>query len=409
MDCPRCHAANPEVARYCYLCGDHLLPGELNRKDHYAVNPDEPVASLSLVTTIMPHGSGTMPNTYRIALLVALAFPVVGAALGLLSFAIMTAAFAVPVVYIVYLYDVNLWEDNPVSVTVMAFAFTGVLSVGFTYLWSKGFLSSNTSGPSLASKLAQTPRVKELLVICLLVPVAGEVVKQIGPIFLAARPQFDDLMDGLTFGVISGVAYAAFETLTYNWGLIDNGFRTEQANPALWVSIVITAGLIKPVVYGTASGIACAEFSGLGEGYEGFTPRYLRGVLEAMAANVLYQLGIYLAGLVRGTTGAILGMLWGLLIAAALIFRVRVVLHRGLLEAALEAAARHTISKHATREIGFCPHCEMPLLDQSMFCIACGRSVLAVSKVVRHLNEEAGNPFAVEGVTVGASMEEGAE
>jgi len=39
------------------------------------------------------------------------------AILGAIPIAVMIAAFAVPVVYIVYLYDVNLWEDEPVTVT----------------------------------------------------------------------------------------------------------------------------------------------------------------------------------------------------------------------------------------------------------------------------------------------------
>src|SRR5438552_1701572 len=98
---------NPPVARFCHRCGQNLATGDAGRRGAYAVNPNEPVASFSIVTTIMPHGSGTRPSTYRTALLIAIAFPVVGAVFGLLSFAIVTAAFAVPVVYIVYLYDVN--------------------------------------------------------------------------------------------------------------------------------------------------------------------------------------------------------------------------------------------------------------------------------------------------------------
>ena len=210
MDCPRCRTANPEVARFCYRCGQYLLSPDVTRRDAYAVNPNEPVTSFSLVSTIMPHGSGTRPSTYRTALIVALAFPVFGAAIGLISFAIVTAAFAIPVVYIVYIYDVNLWEDEPVGVTVMAFAFSAVLSLGFTLLWREG-LASQTN--LFVQKIAQVPRTKEILILCLLVPIVSEVLKEAGPLFLASRPAFDDLMDGLTFGVVSGTAYAAFETL----------------------------------------------------------------------------------------------------------------------------------------------------------------------------------------------------
>lgn len=53
---------------------------------------------------------------------------------------------------------------------------------------------------------------------------------------------------------------------------------------------------MKPLLMGTATGIACAEFSGLGEGYDGFSPRYFRGVAEAVGANVLFAGGLYLLG-----------------------------------------------------------------------------------------------------------------
>jgi hypothetical protein len=207
--------------------------------------------------------------------------------------------------------------------------------------------------------------------------------------------------------VISGVAFAAIETIVVNQSQIFRApVHTSGVNAALWVSIVFTSGLIKPLVYGTATGIACAEFSGLGEGYDGFTPRYLRGFLQAILANIAYQLGIYLFGLVGGTGGAILGMLWGLVVAAVLLVRVRVVLHQGLMEAALEAVARDSAAKHATREIGFCPHCEMPLLDGSMFCISCGNSVRAVSKVARQRNADPGHPQVIGGPSSAVAVEE---
>ena len=388
MDCPRCHTANPEVGRFCYRCGQNLRTADTSRRDAYAVNPNEPVASFSLVSTIMPHGSGTRPSTYRTALAIALAFPVVAAAIGALSFAIVTAAFAVPVVYIIYIYDVNLWEDEPVGVTLMSFAFSGVLGLIFTLMWREAIFKDVFRTP--LNRLTQTVRLDELLVLCLFVPVAAEILKQIGPVVLASRPAFDDLMDGLTFGVISGVSFAAFETLVVNRVLIVHApLRVDNSNAALWVSVVVTAGLIKPVVYGTATGIACAEFSGLGEGYDGFTPRYFRGLLEAVVANILFQSGIYLFGLVKGSGGALLGMVWGIVVAAALIVRVRTVLHRGLMEAALEAAARQSTARYQTRDVGFCTQCEMPLLDQSLFCSNCGTSVRAVSKVARQANATA--------------------
>jgi hypothetical protein len=60
------------------------------------------------------------------------------------------------------------------------------------------------------------------------------------------------------------------------------------------VSLIFLEGFVKPLIFGTATGIACAEFSGLGRGFDGFTPRYFRGLAEAVLANIAYQAGTYL-------------------------------------------------------------------------------------------------------------------
>jgi uncharacterized Zn finger protein (UPF0148 family) len=127
------------------------------------------------------------------------------------------------------------------------------------------------------------------------------------------------------------------------------------------------------MIIGTASGIAVAEFSGLGRGYDGFTPRYFRGVGEAILANAAYQAGTYLFSFVgNATLGVVLSILWGLIILAILILRVRNVLHAGLMEAALERSAR---AGAVESELQYCAQCEMPLLEHAAFCNACGTAV----------------------------------
>src|SRR5699024_9052772 len=129
------------------------------------------------------------------------------------------------------------------------------------------------------------------------------------------------------------------------------------------------------LVLGTASGIAAAEFSGLGRGYDGFTSRYARGLAIAVAAVVAFYLGIYLIGQIDdATAAAFLSVGWGLGVLAGLRLLMRSVLHTGLLEAALESAARND-GVGATGELDFCAQCEMPLMPQAAFCTACGAAV----------------------------------
>ena len=373
MDCPRCHAQLPEVAHFCHVCGQDQRSGDAARRRSFAARPDEPVASFALISSIMPRGSGQRPQTYRVALTIALAVALVAAIFGAMPIAVLVAAFAVPIVYIVYIYDVNLWEDEPVPVTGLAFALTGVLALAWTLLWTwlRGTVGFAT--PTYEGSVSAAPELGTFLLVALLVPLVGEAIRQVGPVLLASRPEFDDLMDGLTFGVISGVAYACFDTLVRHWTLLTGG--VQDADPGLWVSLIFLEGFVKPLLMGTATGIACAEFSGLGRGYDGFTGRYVRGLATAVVANIAYQAGVYLFSFVgNATLGVLLSIAWGLLILAILILRVRTVLHTGLMEAALERSARDG-GVGETGELAFCAQCEMPLLEHAAFCNACGTAV----------------------------------
>jgi RsiW-degrading membrane proteinase PrsW (M82 family) len=381
VECPRCGSEVPDVSQFCHHCGTGLQSADPGRKKAYAARPDEPVASFKLVSTIMPQGSGRQPYTYKVALGIALLLTVVTAAVGALPVAIMVAAFAIPIVYILYLYDVNLWEDEPIPVVAAAFLLTGVLAAVFTWLWSDQIgLSLDTIGSNDAG-----PVGRDLLILLLLVPVVSVLIQQVGPLYLASRPRYDDLMDGFTFGVVAGVGFACFETLVLHWGWISGGFAGPGSGAGTWISIVVLQGFVKPLIYGSVTGLAAAEFSGLGEGYDGFNPRWVIGVLQAIVVNALFQGGVYLLGFVGGQgswIGAVLGVLWGLLLLGALIVLVRTVLHKGLLEAALESAARGG-SNHASGELAFCTRCEMPLLAHSDFCSACGNAVRSVPKSER--------------------------
>ncbi|WP_026927314.1 PrsW family intramembrane metalloprotease [Granulicoccus phenolivorans] len=371
MECPRCGAALPEVAHFCHRCGQDLRTPDEARKKSFAVKPDEPVASFALVSTIMPRGVGQGPQTYRLALTIALVATLAAAIFGALPIAILLAAFSMPLVYIVYVYDVNQWEDEPIPVTILAFLLTGVLAAGFLLLVRRLFPEQALVGLTDAG-----PTVTGILIWALLVPVVGEVIRQIGPLILASRPQFDDLMDGLTFGVISGVAFASADTLVRYWDLLTAG-NVGQLDPGVWAPLIFLEGFVKPVLMGTATGLACAEFSGLGEGYDGFSGRYFRGLGEAILANIVYGGGIYLLKFIGNPTlEVILQLVLALIIVGILVLRIRNVLHAGLMEAAMEAAARQGVGDSAgvgaTGHLGFCARCEMPLLEGSAFCTSCG-------------------------------------
>lgn len=398
LACATCSTQNPPAARFCSACGGSLSGTSAPRG--FAAAPNESVASFALVSTVMPYANARSTRTYKLAFLVGVAIPILAVLFGQPSFALVTAAFVVPVVFIVYLYDVNLWEDQPVAVVLATVVLSAILAVASTLLlraWlagQPGSLIETTSGAF---------NLWAFLIPCVIAPVVGVVLMLIGPMVLASRPQFDDLMDGLTFGVVAGVTYAAAETLTTNWTVITSQVDGSDAL-ATWLPVIINAAFLKPIVFGCAIGIAAAEFSGLGEGYDGFTGRFVGRAIEAMVLLVLFQGGLYFTGLLGGSTGLVVGLVWALILAGVVILRLRSVLQRALLEGALEAAARAGSSKWSSGADDFCAECEMPLLIDALFCVSCGASVRARSKDVRRAAAHSGHgPTEGHGATEGES------
>ena len=185
----------------------------------------------------------------------------------------------------------------------------------------------------------------------MLLPVVAEVVKNLPGALLARLPQFDDMIDGLTFGVAAGTAYAAFETIVLYRGVFTSEtFRTESGL-ATWIVIVVNLMVVKSLIYGTATGIAVAAFSGKGEGYDGFTTYYLKNFAFAAGVNVAYWLGVRLLAYLP--FGQALGLIWGFVILGVLVIRIRVMLQAALLEAAIEDAAKagRLQARHVRRDV----------------------------------------------------------
>ena len=165
--------------------GPRQPSGQL-RRGVFAAHPGEPLLSFNVVTSLMPLASATAPQTYKFALAIGLAIPIIAAIVrGCCRSRWPTAAVVVPVVYILYLYDVNEWEDQPVSVVLGAVAGAGVLATIFTLIWRDGILGDASVRRCGVAMRPSTPRP------CsssgLLVPIVSEVLKQVGPIWLATQ------------------------------------------------------------------------------------------------------------------------------------------------------------------------------------------------------------------------------
>ncbi len=166
MACPTCSSDNPEVASYCHRCGTSLRrPGRCEATASYAVQSAEGVTQFALISTVMPHTSRHSADNYRWAMILSGVLILGATALGLLPIAIAAAAFLVPLAYLVYIDDVNLWEEAPAAVVVGLFIATGALAVLvslFFFDWvfddAVGELRRRRTGPAAASARCRSRR-----------------------------------------------------------------------------------------------------------------------------------------------------------------------------------------------------------------------------------------------------------
>src|SRR4051812_41290808 len=166
----------PPGARFDPVSGAQLGAGGGaggERRQSFALQPGEPVASFNVVSALMPLASGTSPQTYRWALGLGILIPVVAGALGFLAFAFVAAALVVPAVYVVYMYDVNQWEDQPLGVVLGAIGAAAALAVGFTFLWHAGLLGNDLSPVDFDGHGSGSVRWTSFFVLVLLVPIVS--------------------------------------------------------------------------------------------------------------------------------------------------------------------------------------------------------------------------------------------
>src|SRR6202051_3434477 len=127
--CPHCAMTVPE-GDFCGHCGAHLATASASRRHAFAAVPSESVAHLSIVTTLFPHLTHRRGGAFRWSLLGGSGLVVVLALLHLFAPATSVAVFLLPALYLLYLYEIEVYEDEPwlvIGVTMVAGAVLGFL------------------------------------------------------------------------------------------------------------------------------------------------------------------------------------------------------------------------------------------------------------------------------------------
>jgi RsiW-degrading membrane proteinase PrsW (M82 family) len=357
--CDHCAHDVPDGV-FCTRCGAHQGTSEeignaKTRERRYAAHPAEHVAQPSVFTTLFPHLGQHKIHEFRWAFIVGLAGILILYAAGLITAAILVAAFLVPVLYLIYLYEAQVYRDEPA--TVLGFTIGGGIVVGIviTVLERLVYHPFQDAGNPLVNAGIS---VGSLLLLGLVMPVVQEVLKPLPALFLPNRADFPETVDGLVFGIASGLGFSLAETLIVFSGALTS--LTAHVEPANWIYELMTLAVLQPLLQGSATGMIVATLWRYRRGRLG--GREIGGVAMAVIAHVAFALGTQL--MKDTSVNSLFILIWQGVVVGALLIYIRYVLHHALLEEAAHMGYAETVCANCHMHIvasGFCPNCGMAL------------------------------------------------
>jgi RsiW-degrading membrane proteinase PrsW (M82 family) len=359
MQCDHCQEVVVDGV-YCTRCGAHQGttddPRDARSRTHsYAAHPGEHVAHPGLFSTLFPHLGHHKVHEFRWALLAGLAAVVVLWATGFVTAAILVAAFLIPVLYLIYLYEAQVYRDEPAAVVGFTIGAGAVLGIVLTLV---ARLFSPPVQTTVGGFLGGQARIDVLALLGfgILFPIVQEVVKPLPALLLRGR-NFPETMDGLTFGVAAGVGFSTAESIINFSSVI--GTQSFQTEPGNWIFPLLTVAVLQPIMQGAASGIVAASVWRAGKGRA--AGMELIGVLGAFVAHIAFTMGT----IILGGVNLIVVVVWQAAVSLCLIVVLRYLLHFALLEEGRDLGLREAVCSHCHKHVmaaGFCPNCGMAIV-----------------------------------------------
>jgi RsiW-degrading membrane proteinase PrsW (M82 family) len=321
------------------------------------------VAQPSVFTTLFPHLGHHKIHEFRWAFIAGLAGILVLDLAGLITAAILVSAFLVPVLYLIYLYEAQVYRDEPAIV--LGFTIGGGIVVGILLTVIEGIIYNPLQYNGNPFSTAGI-NVGGLLIVGLLLPVVQEVVKPLPAIFLPNRKDFPETVDGLVFGVAAGLGFSLAQTLI-GFSSVLTSLPAHTA-PGNWIYDLTSLAVFQPLLQASATGMIVATIWRYRRGRLG--GRELGGVAMAVIAHIAFSGG---TELMRDTAvNSLIILIWQAAIVGALLIYIRYLLHHALLEEAAHMGYAETI----------CPSCHMHIVA-SGFCPNCGMALTAAPNAVK--------------------------
>ncbi|MEP7378848.1 MAG: PrsW family glutamic-type intramembrane protease, partial [Chloroflexota bacterium] len=249
-DLIKCSQCGNEVPRlkFCIRCGDPLTDeyaAESVKEDsrRFAAAPDERVNAVALVSTLFPQLPRADMRSFRLAFGAGVAIMVGLALIGFYAIALAASAVLVPLLMVLYLWDVDIYEDEPLT------------TLGATMLWGAlaGILYGSLVGGVSASTGFGRADIADTLISAVGLPIVEGVLMIAGPLLLLRWKRFNDVLDGATFGVASAVSFSGAHLIVQVLPIFGAGLRT-AGDPLPWIVQLLSLGVLQPVIAAGAVG-----------------------------------------------------------------------------------------------------------------------------------------------------------
>jgi RsiW-degrading membrane proteinase PrsW (M82 family) len=272
--------------------------------------------------------------------------------------ATIAAIFLLPVLYLLYLYEVEVYESEPwllIGATMIAGAVLGYVFTSF-------------SGDAVSRLNLTGDRENAIVLAGVAIPIAAQALMLVGPLFLYGfRSRFHEPLDGLTFGAASALGFTMTSSLTAFWPLI-SGPLVASGAPLDWSLRLLRAGILLSLVNASTTALITAAI---------WLQRYDRRragrpLTSSILAGVIVAVGTQVVlGMIAFAVPDLVAEVAILLVATvALVMYLRLIIHQAL----LVEGAEHEIGPDTP-----CPECHR-VVPTMAFCPACGAARAASPK-----------------------------
>ncbi len=368
--CPACQQ-NVPAAPFCGNCGAAaaVTPTRLRillRPRTYATAHREPVWMPRVSSTYLPRVPGPMRRPFRIGLIFVLIVVIVCAEVRLQGPGGVTATIGWPLLFLIYVWQTDVFRDIPVRIMLTAMALGVGLGVGWWLAAGKWLAGSY--GVSTGSALSLT----EVLNVGLAITAVGSILMLVPVAVCRLFPmRARESLDGFVIGAFGALWYSTAATTTIIAPQFAEGLIEDQTS-ARMLEDGISFGVVGPIVTTAAGGLA-----GLLLWFSPDRSRDRRGpaARKILGLCAVAGMALYMAAWMVDSLGlpafTEMAVKLGIVVLALLLVRC-----------AIQMALLHEQPDPWTGRPVLCAHCRTVVPDMP-FCSSCGAATRASSRTSR--------------------------